>query len=348
MAKIEKNRVLVHILLWSVAWFLLILYFIGGWDDPLRLLYRGLPVIVSLLALVAINLLYLLPELYFKKKFVQYFLSSLLLFIGIIWLLNSDLLIFSELAEKYNIRESLSHQRSNAQGGTWLRFFIPSFISFVGSTLIELTHFANKKEKAAISSEKEKLDTELKFLKSQINPHFLFNALNNIYSLTVVKSDKAPGSLMRLSEMLRYMLYDSDDGKVSLQKEIEYLENYINLASLKDSRGLNVKVDLDKRHTRLKVAPLLLIPFVENAFKHSKIEDLENGFINISLKTSSDHLEFTIENSIPNTVFKKDKLGGIGLPNTKKRLDLLYPNKHLLSISDSEKVYSIYLKLDLA
>ena len=97
----------------------------------------------------------------------------------------------------------------------------------------------------------------------------------------------------------------------------------------------------------MKIAPLLLIPFVENAFKHSKVEDIKNGFINISLKTSNEHLEFYLENSIPNAVFKKDKIGGIGLPNTKKRLDLLYPNKHELNISDSGKVYSVYLKLDL-
>ena len=171
--------------------------------------------------------------------------------------------------------------------------------------------------------------------------------LNNIYALTVVKSDKAPDNLMRLSGMLRYMLYDSNDGKVPLNKEIEYLDNYINLAALKDSRGLNVNVDFDKGQPGMKVAPLLLIPFVENAFKHSKIEDLTNGFINISLKTNKEDLEFYIENSIPKIVSKKDKNGGIGLPNTKKRLDLLYPNKHLLSISEDEKVYSVYLKLDL-
>ena len=347
MAKSEKYRVLKHILSWGLAWFLLILYWTEGWEDPNRLIYRGLPLIASLLALVAINLMYLLPELYFKRKLGLYFLISFFLFIGLIWLLNSELLIFSELAEEYKIPERFSQQRRIAQTGTWLRFFIPLLISFVGSALIELTHFANKKEKAAISIEKEKLDTEIKFLKSQINPHFLFNVLNNIYALTVIKSDKAPDNLMRLSKILRYMLYDSNDGKVSLQKEIDYLENYISLASLKDSRGLNVTIDLDKSQPDLMVAPLLFIPFVENAFKHSKIEDLKNGFINICLKTGDKQIEFFVENSIPNVVFIKDKVGGIGLPNTKQRLDLLYPNKHLLSISDGEKVYSVYLKLVL-
>jgi len=347
MAKIERHRVLIHILIWGIAWFLLILFFTEGWQDPLRFVHRVLPFIASLLIIININLIYLLPELYFKRKLSQYFLTSFFLFIGIIWLLNNDLLIFSELAEKYNIPESISQRRINAQAVTWLRYFIPLLISFVGSTLIELTHFANKKEKAAISIEKEKLDTEIKFLKSQINPHFLFNVLNNIYTLTVLKSDKAPDNLMRLSEMLRYMLYDTNDGKVPLQKEIDYLENYISLASLKDSRGLNIKVDLDKSQPGLMVAPLLFVPFVENAFKHSKIEDLKNGFINVSLKTKNKNIEFVIENSIPNVAFKKDKVGGVGLPNTIQRLELLYPNKHELNISDNGKVYSVYLKLDL-
>ena len=347
MAKNEKYRVIKHILLWGVTWFLLILFFTEGWKDPLRLIYRGLPLIASLLILVAINLTYLLPKLYFKRKLGLYFLVSFFLFVGLIWLLNNELLIFSEFAEKYVVPENFFEQKNRRQSLTWLRFFIPLSISFVGSTLVELTHFANKKEKAAISIEKEKLDTEMKFLKSQVNPHFLFNALNNIYALTVIKSDKAPDNLMRLSEMLRYMLYDSNDGKVPLHKEIDYLENYISLASLKDSRGLNIRVEIDKSQPGLKVAPLLFIPFVENAFKHSKIEDLKNGFIKIFLKTSSEQIEFSVENSIPSVPFKKDKLGGIGLTNTKKRLDLLYPYKHLLNISDSGKVYSVILKLDL-
>jgi len=135
-------------------------------------------VIVSILTLIAINLLYLLPKLYFKNKIGLYFLVSSFLFIGIIWFLHNDLLIFSELTEKYNVPEKLFQQKRDTQAVTWLRYFIPLLISFVGSTLIELTHFANKKEKAAISLEKEKLDTEMKFLKSQINPHFLFNVLN--------------------------------------------------------------------------------------------------------------------------------------------------------------------------
>ena len=347
MARVEKNRVLWHALIWGSVWFFLILFFNSGWEDPQHLLYRSAPILLGVLILIVVNLQFLLPKLYFKKRIHLYILASLVLFVALIWFMNNDLFLFSELAEKYSKPKFFLEGRNSARSGSWLRFAVPLFLSFVGSTMTELAHDANKKEKALISIEKEKLDTEIKFLKSQINPHFLFNVLNNIYALTVIKSDKAPDNLMRLSEMLRYMLYDSNEGKVSLQKEIDYLENYISLASLKDSRGLNLKVDLEKSQAGLKIAPLLFIPFVENAFKHSKIEDLKNGFIHISLKTNNEHLEFSIKNSIPDVVFKKDKAGGIGLPNTIQRLELLYPNKHELNISDNGKVYAVYLKLDL-
>ena len=349
MARIEKNRVLWHTLIWGFTWFFLILFFNIDLEDPLRILYKGIPTLLGVLFLVAANIQWLLPKLYFKKRIGLYIIVSLALLIVLTWFLKNDLFIFSELSEKYNDFDFETFQERRKRGRSFLglRFAIPLLFSFAGSTLIELAHYANKKDKAVISIEKEKLDTEIKFLKSQINPHFLFNALNNIYSLTIIKSEKAPDNLMRLSEMLRYMLYDSNDGKVPLQKEIYYLENYISLASLKDSRGLNINVDLDKSQTGLQIAPLLFIPFVENAFKHSKIEDLKNGFINIKLNTTNQHIEFTVENSIPNVVFKKDKVGGIGLANTKQRLNLLYPNKYELKILKNENIYAVYLKIDL-
>ncbi len=347
MTRIVKNRVLCHALIWTGTWFLLILYISSGMEDPQYILYKSIPTLVGILILVVVNLKVLLPKLYFKKRTWIYILASLAFLIGLIWLLNNGFFIFSEFTEKYNKPVFLEERRRSFRPIGWLRFAVPMFISFVGTTLIELAHFGNKQEKAVISIEKEKLDTEIKFLKSQINPHFLFNVLNNIYTLTVIKSDEAPNNLMRLSDMLRYMLYDSNDGKVSLGKEIDYLENYIKLASLKDSRGLNIKVEMDKSQPNLEVAPLLFIPFVENAFKHSKIEDLKNGFINIKLKTREEHIEFSVENSIPNVQFKKDKVGGLGLTNTKKRLELLYQDKHELKITEEGRTYSVYLKLDL-
>lgn len=347
MVRIEKNRVLWHAIIWASTWLFLFLTLGRGLERFQLIIHRGIPTILAVILLVAINLKILMPTLYFKKRIVTYVLISLILFFGLIILLNAGFFLFSEYADDYLKAEVLIEQSTRDRRSSAARFGLPLLISFIGSTFIELTHYTNKKEKAVISSEKEKLETEIKFLKSQINPHFLFNVLNNIYTLTIIKSDQAPENLMRLSEMLRYMIYDSNDGRVSLQKEVDYLENYISLASLKESRGLNIKVNLNINKSGLKIAPLLFISFVENAFKHSKIEDRQNGFINITLNTNQQNLEFSVENSIPTIVSKKDKSGGIGLTNIKQRLELLYPHKHSLTVTEDKNVYSVLLKLDL-
>ncbi|MEZ4921346.1 MAG: histidine kinase, partial [Saprospiraceae bacterium] len=188
---------------------------------------------------------------------------------------------------------------------------------------------------------------ELMFLKSQTNPHFLFNALNNIYTLTVLKSDQAPDNLLKLSGMLRYMLYECKSERVPLEKELEYIKNFTDLYLLKDSRGLNVKTQLDTSRPELPISPMLLIPFVENAFKHSKIEDIEHGWITIDLTTKDDTLQFVVANSKPETAGSKDQQGGIGLQNVQRQLELLYPENHALEILDESDRYQVTLKIKL-
>ena len=225
---------------------------------------------------------------------------------------------------------------------------MPYFTAFIGSALVAIAGYANRKEQEMAALRSEKLEAELKFLKSQINPHFLFNALNNIYTLTVIHSDQAPENLLKLSGMLRYMLYECKADRVPLSKEIEYLHHYIDLHLLKDSRGMNVEVNLDTTRPNIQIAPMLLIPFVENAFKHSQVENLDKGWIKINLLTTDEYLLFDVSNSVQELSFTKDKSGGIGLSNVQRQLELLYPGKHELKI-DSQKpaVFSIYLKLFL-
>jgi len=237
----------------------------------------------------------------------------------------------------------------NNSGIRWFREFIHLLVAFLGSTVIGITRFANKKEKEAIYLQNEKLETELKFLKSQINPHFLFNAMNNIYSLAVIQAPKTPECVMQLSEILRYMVYDSNEAYVSLKNEINYIENFIDLQLLKNSKGMNVQLDLDKSAPNLQIAPLLFIPFVENAFKHSEIESLQDGFIKISLKVFEKEIAFKVINNKPKEEFTKDRVGGVGLTNTKKRLALLYPdNQHSLIINDSDEYFEVNLKIILS
>jgi two-component system, LytTR family, sensor kinase len=347
MIHLRKYTTILQIIPWVVLWLILPFLIGNNTNNYIRPILMNLPLLLGVILAIIINLHILMPRFYFQKKKIIYITLSLLIIAGIILLIKSDFLSFSKNIKPPQRPVFIGHGRplrpptQMPVKSSWTRYFIPLLVAYIVSTLIEVTRYASQKEK-------EKLNTEIKFLKSQINPHFLFNTLNNIYTLTVIKSDKASESLLSLSQLLRYMLYDSNEVKVALKKEIEYLQNYIDLALLKDSRGLNINLEVRNNHPNLLVAPLLFIPFVENALKHSKIEDLKEGMINIHLKTFENTIEFFVENSIPKNVINKDKVGGIGLKNVKQRLQLLYPNKHKLEIESNETLYKVYLKLYLS
>lgn len=187
----------------------------------------------------------------------------------------------------------------------------------------------------------------MKFLKSQINPHFLFNALNNIYALSISNAVKTQKSIASLSEMLRYVLYECDQPKVSIKKEVAYIQNYLELFSLKSSKAYNIETDFQLTNENLQIAPMILIPFIENALKHGHLEKRGNSFLKISLHTENLKVWFEVENSIPELPLAKDDVGGIGLENVKKRLGLLYPEQHSLDIQNNLKTFKVVLKLEL-
>jgi LytS/YehU family sensor histidine kinase len=216
-------------------------------------------------------------------------------------------------------------------------------MAFLLSTLLQVTRLFAIKEKESVQLRSEKLETELKFLRSQTNPHFLFNALNNIYTLTLIKSEKAPDYLLVLSDMLRYMLYECNAPKVGLEKEIGYIRHFISLNLLKDSRGLNVNFECGEIPDYLEIAPMLLIPLVENAFKHSKFEDKANGWININLKVTEESLNLNVQNSLPDSSHSTDNTGGIGLVNVRRQLELIYPDQFKLSIDEKDNIFSVEL-----
>ena len=217
--------------------------------------------------------------------------------------------------------------------------------SYSLSIVIEILLLAQKKDEEIIISKNENLQTELKLLKSQINPHFLFNSLNNIYALSVIDSDKTQQSISYLSDMLRYVLYECEFAFVPLEKEINYIKNYIKLFSLKSSNSYPIKITYKISNMQTSIAPMLLIPFVENAIKHSNIERIKDTFIQIELTETEDSICFSVANSIATTSVAKDEIGGIGLENVKKRLSILYPEKHTLHIKTEENSFRINLKL---
>ena len=202
-------------------------------------------------------------------------------------------------------------------------------------------------EKIRKDLENQKLRAELSYLKMQVNPHFLFNALNNIYSLAVTEKGKKTGeSIMKLSELLRYVLYEKEDeqNKVSLEKEIKHINSYIDLVKLRYENEVNIQFSIEGDVQQKRIAPLLLFPLIENAVKHGIVNDPEKP-VHVDLKAENGWLNFTISNY--KNSYLKDEQGGIGVQNVQKRLDLLYPNEYNLRVEDVGEKFIVDLHLPL-
>nr|WP_271711498.1 histidine kinase [Marinigracilibium pacificum] len=214
------------------------------------------------------------------------------------------------------------------------------------STIIWIVQQAREREKIIQKQKNEQLSNELKLLKSQINPHFLFNALNNIYSMSVTNEQTTPEMILKLSEMLRYVLYETVEDRVRINKEVEYIQNYVDFQRLKDDEFQNIGFYSNIKNNELLIEPMLFIPFIENAFKHGNIHQ-DNGVVDIRLISTDNEIQFSIINSKPSTQLNKDKASGIGIRNVKERLNLLYPNSHKLEINDSDTSFSVNLDIKI-
>ena len=203
-----------------------------------------------------------------------------------------------------------------------------------------------KKKNDVIVLEKENIGSNLALLKTQISPHFLFNTLHNVDALIHTNQKKASKSLVKLSDIMRYMLTDAKSDFVELEKEIKHIENYLSLEKLrlKNDNFLNYKSV--GRSKGLTVAPMIMIPFVENAFKHSLDSSIDNG-INIEIKVENERLNFVCENQFDASDIDKDKTHGIGLETVQKRLELIYHNKYKLLINSENSVFKVYLEIEL-
>ncbi|MGF1924280.1 MAG: sensor histidine kinase [Bacteroidia bacterium] len=217
-------------------------------------------------------------------------------------------------------------------------YYGTSFI--VVSAAIYGVQYTLQSEQANRKLKDEAIKAELAFLKSQINPHFLYNTLNYIYSLAIPVSDKLANAVLRLSDLMRYTLTESANGKVQLATELEYIESYVSLFKMRFEPVFCVDLDADGVTIKDEIAPLLLIPFVENAFKHGVINDPKNP-VRIHLKVQHNKLTFEVSNKINHS--QKDYSSGIGLVNIHRRLDLIYPDQHELLISNDGRTYQITL-----
>lgn len=277
----------------------------------------------------------LIPRLLYKKKYALYTLSVIvyfLIYVEIMWLLWENL-------TKPNIGFSFE---------THLFFSIFIFIFILAcSTAYKTIRDKFISDRLAKEKETEHLKTELSLLRSQASPHFMFNVLNNMVALARKQSDQLEPSLIKFSSLMRYMLYETDEEKVSLESEEEYLQSYIDLQQQRLSKKAVVNVSLSKPDKLYEIDPMLLIPFVENAFKHGT-GFIENPKIDVELKAENNILYFRVRNTYdPSSQQIKDKASGIGLANVRRRLDLLHPGKYKLDITKENGLFTVYLQINI-
>lgn len=336
----RQQRILFQV----VIWFIFTIFIANSQVEKTIFILETICLFIVQCIFIILIIWYLAPKLLFKKKHLQFILLGIILTIGCTLLI---IVIFPLPKAPFLVVEYAMPLPPPHKPLRFINHTLMLGFSFILATLVESVYYGIEKEKETIQNKNEQLQTELKLLKSQINPHFLFNALNNIYSLSVINSPKTQESISYLSDMLRYVLYDCEQNLVAIDKEMKYIRNYIKLFGLKSSKPFNITTNFNVENNAIKLAPMLFIPFIENAFKHSSIEKQKDRFITIDLEADASTINFSVRNSIPKTPNEKDAVGGIGLENVKKRLGILYPNKHQLQISGINDVFDVRLQLKL-
>lgn len=296
------------------------------------LLYTSL-----VIGLVYFNVFVLIPRFFFQKKYVIYVLFGL-----VASFLLSVFYSFAEnqLFQIFELDEPIFTDFSFYD--IFYPFFQLTALAGALSSIFIAFQQIQSNEKL-VRVEKAKTDSQLKYLRAQVNPHFLFNVLNTIHFLIPKNQEKASETLMQLSELLRYQLYETTEDRVSLEKELNHLQNYIELERMRIGKNLQFSSNLNEKHHVLQIAPFLLLPLVENAFKHSTNAD--ERMIQIALNTTKNSLHFETKNS--NGTQKKTKASGLGLQNLKQRLQLLYPNRHHFTHYEENDIFHTKLELQL-
>ncbi|MBK9330366.1 MAG: histidine kinase [Sphingobacteriales bacterium] len=301
---------------------------------------------------------FLLPVLYFKKKYIRYlFLLTACLGLSLFVVVKINQLhpppseIPTNIKGIPEFRENPLAPPSPVQApphvtlmGEKIFLYATFFLKFL---LVFLISIALKIYRNWQTAEEEKYKAELLFLKSQINPHFLFNILNSIYVQAIRKAENTAPSIMKLSSIMRYVISEGHHPLVPLEKEIGYVSDYIDLQKMRLSNSIIVDYQLNIQQQDLMIAPLLLITFIENAFKHG-ISTEEDGVIKITIDISNSQLLMNVRNNKYKTALREEEQSGIGIKNTKKRLNLIYPDKHELTIENNDTSYTAILKLNLS
>jgi len=328
-----------HVLFWLLIFGIWFMLRYEGYLTPAIAFKITLLKVVDLALMVYTTNYVLIPFLLYRKKYTLF----IIVFIAMV--------LTSSITKMYIIGQ-IAHDPStfSLRGNLKARIYdnvIPHFFLVIAGAAIKLMFDQLRLQKKIADLAKENAEAELNFLKSQINPHFLFNSLNSVYFLIDKNNSGARQALHKFSDMLRYQLYEANGEKIPIEKEIDYLQDYVHLQQLRKDENYKVQFNCSTEVKNFSIEPLLLIPFVENAFKHISHKTDGNNFVKLDLVRSNGYFEFTVENSREKGVYTTEQHGGIGMVNVKRRLELLYPDAHQLKVDDGVNTFKINLKLKI-
>ncbi len=332
-------RISVHIIFWFCAWFFFFFYYkryseINSYTFGASLIN----LIVAIITVYTFNY-HLIPNILLKNKKRKFFAFAFVTIVMFFYiqLLLTLLLVVKQLSDGHHLFPEMLD--------IVMLFFNLFFVVFI-AIAIKFYKRWNEKDFQEQKVQKEKVEAELQMLKTQINPHFLFNTLNSIYVLAMKQSGQTANTVMKLSDILDYILYRIDTPKIAISNEIKIIENYIELEKIRFSNRVDINFTTDLKSQGIQIPPMLIIPFIENAFKHGVAKSIEKSWIKISLKETDWALNILVANSKTQSKVE-DKTGGIGLMNVKKRLSLLYKEKYELNIFEEQMQYTVSLSIPI-
>lgn len=336
-------RLVQHLSYWMFFILLLMIRFIDM--EPYRLkneLIFELSQFSVIILFVYFNLRYLISRYWNRGEYAQYIINLVMYEALIVVFLSITLYLYPDI--------HVSRFANSPMRIIFMNLFKTNILVFTSSLFHFVKEWIKLKDENLKFTEKaqEQLEAELNLLKAQVNPHFLFNTLNNIYSLSLYDSKKTPEMILKLSQLISYMLYECKDEEVSLEKEIQFIKNYIDLESVRVEDIARINFNITGEDPGHKIPPLLFIPLIENAFKHGIAIDQETSVIDIDLRISADNIELKTNNPVNRSDSNSlSTQGGLGIDNVRKRLELLFPKSHSLIITHGEKEFNTLVSLTL-
>ena len=328
-----------HFFFWMLVFGVWYFLRVDDYPTPAKAFIVTLIKVAELALMICITNYVLIPQLLYRKKYVWFAIVFMVMIFGssvikmnILGRLLNNPLLYNWSA---NLKKSLYDN------------IIPHFFLVIAGAAVKLMLDYGELQKKMVETAKEKAEAELNFLKSQINPHFIFNSLNSVYFLIHKENVEARGALHKFSEMLRYQLYEVNDDKIPVETEIHYLKDYIDLQQLRKDEKYTVQFNCAPAVTGFSIEPLLLVPFVENSFKHISHFNDKINFVKVDLSLVKNTFIFSVSNSKEEQQLTEQQ-GGIGLNNVKRRLELLYPGRHALKIDKTQNTFTIQLNLQLS